>query len=148
MEVKEPRRLPVDADAGEEADAAVQVEVEAEARHLAEGLAEHPDAALRVIRDEEGQRGEVEQVRHPKVQHEDVDVSDLSPAGAHAPQTPHVGPRADHEHGDEHDGQEDVRKGQVDLLAGGRVGRAFGVRRHLQVRAVGGNGWRGLVGVL
>ncbi len=110
-------QVPVDADAGEEADAAVKVEVEAEASHFAESLAELPVAAAHVVVHEERQGEQVQQVRHPQVEHEDVDVSDVLPAGAHASQPPDVGQRPDDEHSDEHGRQKVVRKCQVDALA-------------------------------
>lgn len=110
-------QVPVDADAGEEADAAVKVEVEAEAGHLAERLTEPPVAVARVIVHEERQGEQIQQVRHPEVEHENVNASDASPAAAHASQTPDVGQRPDNEHGDEHGRQKGVRKIQVDFLA-------------------------------
>lgn len=84
-------QVPVDADACEEADAAVEVEVEAEAGQLAERLAVLPPALARIVIHEERQGEHVQQVRHPEVQHEDVDMSDVVPAVANAPQTPYVG---------------------------------------------------------
>lgn len=124
-------QIPVDADAGEEADAAIKVEVEAEACHLAERLAEVPVAVAPVIAHEERQSGQVQQIRHPKVEHEDVDVSDVFPAGAHASQPPDVGHHPDHEHSDEHRRQKGVRKIQVDGVAVGVVGSLCDISRHL-----------------
>lgn len=95
-------QVPVDADAGEESDAAVEVEIEAEPGHLAESLAELPVAVARVIVHEKRQGEQIQQVSHPEVEHEDVDVSDVVPTGAHASQPPDVGQRSDDEHSDEH----------------------------------------------
>lgn len=110
-------QVPVDADAGEEADAAVQVEVEAEAGHFAERLAELPEAVFCVIVHEKRQGEQVQEVRNPQVEHEDVNASDFVPAGAHAPEPPDVGHRPDDEYSDEPRRQEGVRKVQVDALA-------------------------------
>lgn len=110
-------QVPVDTDASEEADAAVEVQVEAEAGHLAERLTELPFAVPRVIVHEEGQGEKVQQVRHSQVEHEDVDVSDFLPAGVHASQPPDVGQRPDDEHSDEHGRQNGMRKVNVDGLA-------------------------------
>jgi len=60
-------QIPVDADAGEEADAAVQVEVEAKSGHFTEGLSESPCAPLRVIADQKRQRKNIQQVRDSEV---------------------------------------------------------------------------------
>lgn len=124
-------QVPVDADAGEETDAAVKVEVEAEAGHLAERLAELPVAVARVIIHKERQGEQVQQVRHPEVEHEDVDMSDVFPAGVHASQPTDVGYHPDHEYSDEHRRQKGVRKVQVDGAAVGEVGSVCTISRHL-----------------
>lgn len=110
-------QIPVHTDACEKADAAIEVQVEAEARHLAERLTELPPAFTQVVIHQEGQGEEVEQVGHPQVEHEDVDVSNVIPAVEHAPQSPDVGKGPDDKHGDEHWRQNGVREIQVDAAA-------------------------------
>ena len=60
-----------DAEAGEEEDAAVQVEVEAEADELAHEFAKDPVLPTGVVVYQEGKTGEVEQVRERQVQYDD-----------------------------------------------------------------------------
>ena len=59
----------VDANAGEEEDAAVQIGVEEEADDLAESHAEGPVASVAVVVDEGGQGEHVEHVRQSQVEH-------------------------------------------------------------------------------
>lgn len=103
-------QVPIDAYAGKEADAAIKVEVEAEARHLAERLAKLPVTLTRVIVDEERQGKQIQQVRHPEIEHEDVDVSVFLPAHTYASQSTDIGHRPDNEHGDKDGRQKAVRK--------------------------------------
>lgn len=60
-----------DAETGEEEDAAVQVEMEAEADELAHEVAKDPVLAAGVVVDQEGEAGEIEQVGAGQVQHND-----------------------------------------------------------------------------
>uniref|UniRef100_A0A7M4FIE8 Uncharacterized protein n=1 Tax=Crocodylus porosus TaxID=8502 RepID=A0A7M4FIE8_CROPO len=64
-------QVALDADAGEEHDAAVQVGVELETHEPAGEVAEGPVVLLRVVVDEEGQRAHVQQVGRGQVQHVD-----------------------------------------------------------------------------
>lgn len=63
-------RVAEGAEAGEEEDAAVQVEVEAEADELAHGSTEDPVLPAGIVVYQEGKAGEVEQVCECQVQHD------------------------------------------------------------------------------
>lgn len=60
-----------DAETGEEEDAAVQVEMEAEADKLAHEIAKDPVFAAGVVVNQEGEAGEIQQICAGKVQHND-----------------------------------------------------------------------------
>lgn len=78
---------------------------------------------MRVVVHEEGQRGQVEQVRDPQVQHEDAHAASAAPASTHAPQTAYVGHRPHYEHAHEDARQQRVREAQVGALTVGAVYR-------------------------
>lgn len=60
-----------DAEAGEEEDAAVQVEMETEADELAHEIPKDPVFTAGIVVNQEREAGEVEQVRAGEVQHDD-----------------------------------------------------------------------------
>ena len=60
-----------DAKAGEEEDAAIQVEVEAEADELAHEVPEDPVFSTGIVVNQEGKAGEIQQVCAGQVQHDD-----------------------------------------------------------------------------
>lgn len=60
-----------DAEAGEEEDAAVQVEIETEADELTHEMPKDPVFAAGIVVDQEREAGEIEQVRAGQVQHDD-----------------------------------------------------------------------------
>jgi len=63
-------QVAVDADAGEEADAGVEVEVEEAPGDAAPALPEEPGSVPQVVADEEGQRADVQQVSQTQVAHQ------------------------------------------------------------------------------
>lgn len=107
-------QVAVDADAGEEAHAAVQVQVEAEPGHLAEGLPEDPATVHEVVDHQEGQRQQVEDVRDAQVEDKQVDVAQLLPVPQQRPEAPTVGQQPHQQHRDVNGGQEPAREVQVD----------------------------------
>ena len=68
-----------DAEAGEEEDAAVQVEVEAKADELAHEVPEDPVVSAGIVMNQEGKAGEIQQVGAGQVQHDDG----AAPPGPH-----------------------------------------------------------------
>jgi hypothetical protein len=58
-------------EAGEEENAAVEVEVEAEADELAHEISKDPVFTTGIVMDEEREAGQIQQVRQGQVQHDD-----------------------------------------------------------------------------
>lgn len=108
-------QVAVDADAGEEADAGVEVQVEEAAGEAAPGLPEEPHSALQVVADEEGQCADVEQVSQPQVAHQQAEGLPGSIAGpcAEVPQPQRVPQKPQRDHGQVHGGQEALGEGGI-----------------------------------
>ena len=109
-------QVAVHADAREEEDAAVEVDVEEEAHYLAGGQPEGPVAAVGVVVDEGGQGEDVQEVGQGEVEHEHC----AGVPRTHLPEHPQGGSvehKADHEHQTVGHGQQDVFKLLVEAAA-------------------------------
>lgn len=114
-------QVAVDADAGEEGHAAVQVQVEAEPGHLAEGLPEDPATLHEVVDHQEGKRQQVEDVRDSQVEHKQVDVAQFPPVLQQRLQAPSVGQQPHQQHRDVNRGQEPAREVKADQRTGAGI---------------------------
>uniref|UniRef100_A0A8C3XE95 Uncharacterized protein n=1 Tax=Cyanoderma ruficeps TaxID=181631 RepID=A0A8C3XE95_9PASS len=111
-------QVALDADAGEEEDAAVQVGVELEAHELAGEVPERPIVLLGVVVDEEGQGADVEQVGHGQVEHVDRAAAQRLPRQPDLPDDHGVQGQPHHEHHRVHQGQQHLLEL---LVVGARV---------------------------
>lgn len=129
-------QVAIHADAGEEEDAAVEVDVEQEAHDFAGRHPERPVAVVGVVVDQRGQREDVQEVRQGEVEHEDgggVPRSHLQ----EEPQSRGVEQEADDKHQTVGDGQEDVFEALIKATPVGDDGGVRGAVVPVQ-NAVGG----------
>uniref|UniRef100_A0A3Q3DRY7 Uncharacterized protein n=1 Tax=Hippocampus comes TaxID=109280 RepID=A0A3Q3DRY7_HIPCM len=98
-------RVAVHADAGEEQDAAVQVDVEDKALQPAQHVAEDPVSLVEVVEDEEGQREHVAEVGQRQVEHVDGDAAPRPHVAHEHPDGQAVADQARDEHHDVDGGQ-------------------------------------------
>lgn len=121
----------LDADAGQEADAGVEVEVEEAAGQPAHSSAEEPGPALQVVSHQEGQGDHVEQVGHPQVAEQQAQGAPAPPPrlGAQVAEPQPVAQQPRQAHGQVDGRQEALREPRVHRARHGAAVGAGGARR-------------------